>query len=302
MHTKERPPRLKAIRRYLQQYPLLVSIKRYLWKIFVSKDYDRAKGTTRLNILQSFPLFAPFSEGSYKDKALLTLQTINQTIPLLSSFATSVGSRKLQISPIQGFPTSNREYEALAELKKYLDKHGSDTAGNHHYHYLYGPILKNPAAVKGVLEIGLGTDNVDVVSNMGSRGKPGASLRAFKDFFYNADIYGADVDKRILFTEERIKTFFVDQTNSDTFEQLGKSIPSDLDLIIDDGLHSPNANIATLKFALTKIKPGGWVVIEDISADAIPLWEVASALLPETYRRHLFSAKAGLVFAVQRPD
>jgi hypothetical protein len=302
MLTKNRPPPLKAVKRYLQQFPVLVAAKKHLWKIFVPATYDRAKGTTSLNVLQSFPLFAPFSDGKYEDKATLTIQTINQTVPLLSSLATLVGKRKLEISPIQSFPTSDREHETVAELKTYLDKHGSDKANHHDYHFLYGSILKNPADVRAVLEIGLGTDNTDVVSNMGSRGKPGASLRAFRDFFPNAKIYGADVDKRILFKEDRIETFFVDQTDSDTFGNLGNSIPGDLDLAIDDGLHSPNANIATLQFALGKVKPGGWVVIEDISADAIPLWEVVSALLPETYQRHLFSAKAGLVFAVMRPN
>jgi hypothetical protein len=301
MLTSDRPPPLKATRRYLQQFPLLVAAKKYLWKMFVPRTYDRAKGTSHIDLVASFPLFAPFSEGKYKDKALLTVQTINQTMPLLSSLATLAQSRKLRVSPIQNFPTSDRELQTISELKKFLDAHGSDKANTHNYHFLYGSILKDTADVKKVLEIGLGTDNTDVVSNMGSRGKPGASLRAFRDFFPNASIYGADVDKRILFTEERIQTFFVDQTDSETFNQLGKLIPMDLDLVIDDGLHSPNANLATMIFALDKVKAGGWVVIEDISPDAIPFWEVVSAILPETYQRHLFSAEAGLVFAVRNP-
>ena len=42
-------------------------------------------------------------------------------------------------------------------------------------------------------------------------GKPGASLRVWRDYFPNAIIYGADIDKDILFAEERIKTFYIDQ-------------------------------------------------------------------------------------------
>jgi cephalosporin hydroxylase len=146
----------------------------------------------------------------------------------------------------------------------------------------------------------MGTNNPDVVSNMGAFGKPGASLRAFRDFLPNAKVYGADIDRRILFTEDRIETFFVDQTEPAAFVELDKSIPSDLDLIIDDGLHSPNANIYTMQFALPKIKVGGWFVIEDIALQALPVWEVVAALLPDRYEPYIYRAASTIVFAVKR--
>ena len=40
---------------------------------------------------------------------------------------------------------------------------------------------------------------------MGIKGKPGASVRAFRDYFDKAIIYGADIDSKILFFEKRIK-------------------------------------------------------------------------------------------------
>jgi hypothetical protein len=131
-------------------------------------------------------------------------------------------------------------------------------------------------------------------------GNPGASLKAFRDFLKSATIFGADIDKRILFEDTRIETFFVDQTDPVTLTELGKSIPSDLDLVIDDGLHSPNANIETLKFGLTKIRIGAWVVVEDIAPDALPVWEVVSALLPSNYKPHIIRAESALLFAVKR--
>ena len=54
---------------------------------------------------------------------------------------------------------------------------------------------------------------------MGKYGKPGASVKAFRDFFSNANIYGADIDKEILFKEHKISTFYVDQTNINTLNQ-----------------------------------------------------------------------------------
>ena len=101
----------------------------------------------------------------------------------------------------------------LRKLESIFNKYGSDKANYHNYHYLYAWILKNPSEIKSLFEIGLGTKNSNVVSNMGKNGKPGASLKAFKEFLPNASIIGADVDSKILLEEERIKTFFVDQTN-----------------------------------------------------------------------------------------
>jgi hypothetical protein len=68
--------------------------------------------------------------------------------------------------------------------------------------------------IKKFFECGLGTNNPNLLSSMGSMGKPGASLRVWRDYFLNAIIYGADIDKDILFAEEKIKTFYIDQLDS----------------------------------------------------------------------------------------
>lgn len=287
---------IKILKQALKKFTLLVRIKRWLWRIL----FNEARGFSCLNVVDSFPLFVPYSAGSYKDRSRLTIQTINQIFPFLSSFISSVAQRSLQITPITEFPKSNEELASVAALGKMFNAYGSDKAKNHNYHYVYGVILKDAFNIRSMLEIGMGTNNTDVVSNMTSEGKPGASLRAFRDYLCHAQIYGADVDRRILFEENRIKTFYVDQTNPESFLDLRNSLPSDLDLIIDDGLHSPNANVATLQFALTKVKVGGWVVIEDIGLNALPVWEVIAALLPPHLEAHLFRANTSLVFAVKK--
>ena len=284
--------------RTLKGNPKLVSVKRSIWGKyfgFRQKYFD----FNRLNLCRTFPLFTPHSAGAYKARARLTIQAVNQTIPLLSTFAMSVVPIQQNITNIKNFPASDEELEAAREIKVYFDKYGSDK-GSNDYHKVYGPLLKNRNEIRGILEIGMGTNNTDVVSNMALWGHPGASLRAFRDFLKSAMIFGADVDKRILFEDERIKTFFVDQTDPATFAELGKSIPSNLDLVIDDGLHSPNANLETLKFGLTKIRIGAWVVVEDIAPEALPLWEVVSVLLPSNYKPHIIRAESAFLFAVQR--
>jgi len=263
---------------------------------------DRAAHRRDIEVYSKFPLFAPNSSGSYAARAELTILAVNQTFPFMTHFLEAIGKNQLIGSMItaEDFWVHGGSTDAAAQLKQILDKYGSDKGGYHDYHRVYGHILSSPSSVTAVLEIGLGTNNEDVISNMGQTGNPGASLRAFRDFLPNAKIYGADVDKRVLFSEDRIRTFFVDQTDLSSFDALGKNVGTDFDLIIDDGLHSPNANIAVLAFAFNKLKRGGWFVVEDIPESALPVWQVIAALLPADYRPQLISAKGGALFLIQR--
>jgi SAM-dependent methyltransferase len=264
------------------------------------KTLGGTRNATTLSIPSTFPLFRPYSAGAYEDRANLTIQAINQVFPFLSSLVKSVNGEVLEVIDISTFPKTDREKSSVEKLKTHLEFHGSDKTNRHNYHHLYGSILSDHQNIKNVFEIGLGTNNTDVVSNMGPNGKPGASLRAFKDHCPQARIFGADIDKRILFKEERIETFFVDQTDPSTFHSLASKIPKDFDLVIDDGLHSPNANVASLQFGLGIVKQGGWVVVEDIRHDSLPVWQVVAALLPPKYKAYIFNASGALVFAVNR--
>lgn len=130
------------------------------------------------------------------------------------------------------------------------------------YHMLFFGMRKN---VSNILEVGLGTNNDDVLSSMGSNGLPGASLRAFRDYFPNANVYGADIDERVLFEEDRIKTFYVDQTNPPTIaEMLWLTGVDEFDIILDDGLHTAEAAITLLEHSFYKLKSGGIYIIEDV--------------------------------------
>ena len=103
------------------------------------------------------------------------------------------------------------------------------------------------------------------MSNMTSGGKPGASLRVWRDYFINSIVYGADIDKNILFEEDKIKTFYVDQLNKDSIRKLWSDInKSDFDLIIDDGLHTFEAGITFFLNSFDKLKKNGIYIIEDV--------------------------------------
>jgi hypothetical protein len=89
----------------------------------------------------------------------------------------------------------------------------------------------------------------------------------------------------------------VDQTNLESFRCISDEAKHKFDLIIDDGLHSPNANLVTLIFACNNLKQGGWVVVEDISPAAVPIWRIVSQLLPTQYTSFLIAAKVAFLFA-----
>jgi len=252
-------------------------------------------------ICESLPLFSPLSGGVYKDLAELTMISANQTLPLMVCFTNEIRVGRLtEVKQAASLCGDSSSMESAEKLRCLFDNYGSDKSTDHEYHYIYGSLFKNEETVRSVLEIGLGTNDIYKPSNMGTDGKPGASLRAFRDFFTNANVYGADIDKRILFEENRIKTFYVDQTDQKTLHVLGKATEESFDLIIDDGLHSPNANLAVLIFGINKLKPNGWLVIEDIKDKSVPVWQIIAALLPLNYQPFLVVDKFGsIVFMIK---
>ena len=162
--------------------------------------------------------------------------------------------------------TNSNSNSKLTELMNY---YGSDKGGkNNHHNYadFYSEIFFHRRnEIKSFLEIGLGTNNVNLPSNMGIDGVPLASLRAWRDYFKNAQIYGADIDKSILKNEERIKTFFVDQANPESIKKLFNSIGElKFDIILEDGLHEYNANICFFENSIDYLKNNGIYIIEDI--------------------------------------
>lgn len=132
-----------------------------------------------------------------------------------------------------------------------------------YYHSIFNLSREN---IKLIFECGLGTNNPKIESNMTSKGIPGASLRVWRDYFFNANIYGGDIDKDILFEENRIKTFYVNQLDANSIKSMWDAINlENFDVIIDDGLHEPKANFNFFINSFHKLKKNGVFIIEDVS-------------------------------------
>lgn len=168
------------------------------------------------------------------------------------------------------------------ELATLLDHYGSDKNALHNYTPLYTSVLRplRDRMDVALLEVGLGTNHPKLISTMGPEGKPGASIRAFADYLPDARIFGADIDSKILFQTDRIRTAPVDQLKLDTFTEMTDALGcNQFDIIIDDGLHSPEANLNTLMFGLSALKAHGCIIIEDIPRRALSVWSTVSAIL-----------------------
>jgi hypothetical protein len=172
--------------------------------------------------------------------------------------------------------------DSLSELNFLCDKYGSDkgeiaTTGHpygwpsHSYADLYeGKFAHCREYIKKVFECGIGTNDPNIPSNMGLFGKPGASLRVWREYFPNALIYGADIDRGALFQEERISTFYVDQTSAGSINLLWNTVDSnEFDLIIDDGLHTFEAGVCLFENSFPKLRQSGIYVIEDVSINSM---------------------------------
>jgi len=111
---------------------------------------------------------------------------------------------------------------APTELCTIMTDAGSDKgSGWHNYTILYHFLFhERRNAVRSLFEVGIGTNFADMPSNMGGNGIPGASLRGWRDYFPEAQIVGADADRRVLFSEERITTYYVDQLDGEAIDAL----------------------------------------------------------------------------------
>jgi hypothetical protein len=149
------------------------------------------------------------------------------------------------------------------------------TSSWHNYTPFYYRIFKDLRENSlRIFELGLGTNNVNVPSNMGVNGRPGASLYGWQEFFPHSDIFGADIDTDILFSADRIKTFYCDQTNSNIIKYMWNEpeLQENFDIIIEDGLHTFNANVCFFENSIHKLNPNGYYIIEDISVHDEPLF------------------------------
>lgn len=162
----------------------------------------------------------------------------------------------------------------------------------HNYTTFYYSIFKDLRDKQlRVFELGLGTNNVNIKSNMGSEGRPGASLFGWSEIFPNSHIFGGDIDTDILFNTDKIKTFYCDQTNPEIIKKMWiePDLQDNFDIIIEDGLHTFNANVCFFENSIHKLKPNGYFIIEDINKNEECLFNNKIKYWESQYKDCLFT-------------
>ena len=137
---------------------------------------------------------------------------------------------------------------------------------------------------------------------MSERGKPGASLRAFRDYLSESRIIGLEYDKSVLFFEDRIETYFYDQHSKKSINEISKKYNKQVDILIDDGLHSIVANINTIELAKNVLKPDGYLIIEDIGFDSLRLFNIAFELVANDFSLELFTNNSCYAACLKRVE
>ena len=151
---------------------------------------------------------APFSVGNLSDRYALTLGSAgscyDELLEFVQSFDSGYTPALAQVLTPELHSTPQSEL-----LNVLFERNGSDKSTTHDYHLLYGLTLAMPAKTSNILEIGIGSNNLKIVSNMGEQGTPGASLYAWRDYFPSAFIFGAGVDRDIFFPLTECRLFLL---------------------------------------------------------------------------------------------
>ena len=163
---------------------------------------------------------------------------------------------------------------------------GSGDKGSHHHDYLsyYKHIISRVKSNFKLLEIGI---------------SHGYSIVSFCRTYPQSIIYVTDIDlsywntnkKSFNITPEENKRLIIMKEDA-TKQDFSNKIPTDLDIILDDGSHNPNDMINSFKLLFkNNLKKGGIYIIEDVHCNMypFPFLEYVKTLFPYVYKFKNFS-------------
>lgn len=147
----------------------------------------------------------------------------------------------------------------LHNLERLALKHATDKSALHHYYTRrYEAHFKSRRFEKiKLLEIGVAR---------------GGSLRAWRDYFWRAEITGIDIKPECAqYAGGRVKVCIGSQ-DDETFIQQVITAHGPFDIVIDDGSHENPRTLKSFELLFSRVRPGGYYVIEDLhcSHDADP--------------------------------
>jgi len=173
--------------------------------------------------------------------------------------------------------------EFATSLCKIAFKYGTDKCPqiDHPYTPFYYELMEGRRdLVRKVLELGIGT-----IRNMAKvpHYQTGASLKMWRDFFPNAQVFGADNDPEAMFEDDRITTVLCDERRVSDLVGLINITGKDIDLFVHDAHHAGKRQIATCLTLMPLLDKEVIYIIEDVKL----LDEVAMRIKDSGYDCHI---------------
>ena len=110
----------------------------------------------------------------------------------------------------------------------------------------------------------------------------GGSLQMWRSYFgADCHIYGVDIEEACkAYENDHISVFIGDQADRTFWRNLRNNV-KDIDIVIDDGGHTPEQQQITLEELLPNLSPGGVYLCEDVHGSFNRFSAFASALVYE---------------------
>lgn len=199
-------------------------------------------------------------------------------------------------------------YDQITPLCEIAFKYGTDKCPQlkHSYTPFYYELLKDKQlSAKKVLELGIGhykgmdKNEWNYDPGLNRQYHRGASLYMWRDFFPNAQIYGADRVPEAIFQDDRLSTFLTDERSKEDLENLIKSTGSDIDVVVDDASHKVADQIFAAQTLLPLLNKDVIYIIEDVGHTKkirAALGDDYNYFIPEIPRKW----KAGMILVITK--
>jgi hypothetical protein len=186
-----------------------------------------------------------------------------------------------KISGLRGYPPQYRQLKArvgghrvqparsrlpredshsMNDLEKFFSRHEGRLL--HKWHHYFEVYDRHFARLRGkpinIVEFGV---------------SQGGSLQMWRHYFgERAVIHGVDINPKCKqFEEPGIHIFIGDQQDREFLRSIGRKIPS-IDILIDDGGHTMEQQIATFEELFPRLSPNGVYLIEDLHTSYWKKW------------------------------
>ena len=143
-----------------------------------------------------------------------------------------------------------QQTENLASLDSIALKYGTDKSSlEHYYTRWYDMILSSKRSKElKLFEIGI---------------KDGLSLKTWKEYFHNSEIYGLDIVDCKQFEEENISIYVGSQDDKLLLTKISEEA-GPFDIIIDDGSHHNYHMFDSFTTLFPLLNKGGYYIVEDL--------------------------------------